>query len=603
MPRRRLRWVAAALLLSALTSSACLGSAPEANPDAGATAARPPAASAAAPAPAESNELITGAGWECLPLPGARVAGGKLIIAAGAQGLTTLNDYRLRLETREDVAISITVEADTAPGFAGLTFWNSLPPPGEGAHWYSTAAKLVLGLAAGRVRISVYDGTGATPAFQYDGRDGGQTGPLALGVQREGDTLVLRVAGAEVARTKVLGPLTGGPLFFGPNVVANKTLTVHRFVVTDGAHPRGAEIVRAVAPAAPAGAAPSLRTAAATRDRLVGAFVNQRPFRWNQQLRDVTAREFNLLSAADGFNWSMLRPARDQYQFCPADQLVAFAEANNMRVHAGHLTWSQNPDWLTKGGFSRDELIAILREHIQTVVGRYRGRIHTWNVVNEVFEYNNFGRLNRSEDRLWMRVIGPEYIDMAFRFAHEADPQAVLLFNDVDAEGTGCAARCGAGVAAGSRNLKSDALYEFVKGMLARGVPIHGVGMQAHWGARLAFPTTDPASVAPNMKRLADLGLEVWITEMDLPIVKPVTPDKLAAQTQTYRQMLEVCVAAPNCKALIIFGVDDGNYALPPFLAREGVLPQGEWTAPLLFDESFRPKPAYEALAEVLRRR
>jgi endo-1,4-beta-xylanase len=608
MPRRRLRWLAIALAASALILSACVGSAPDAGTGASEPAGGLPAASAAlspatAPTPAESNELITAAGWECLPLPGARVAGGKLILAAGAAGLTTLNDYRLRLETREDVAISITVEADTAPGIAGLQFWNSLPPPGEGTRWFTTAAKLVLGLAGGRVRISVWDGTGATPAYQYDGRDGGQSGPLVLGAQREGDALVFRVAGAEVARTKVLGPLTGGPLWFGPSVVANKTLTVHRFVVTDGAHPRGAEIVRAVAPAAPAGAAPSLRTAAAARDRLIGAYVNQRPFRWNQQLRDVAAREFGLLSAADGFNWPMLRPARDLYQFCPADDLVAFAEANNMRVHAGQLTWSQNPDWLTKGGFSRDELIAILREHIQTVVGRYRGRIHTWNVVNEVFEYNNFGRLNRAEDRLWMRVIGPEYVDMAFRWAHEADPQAVLLFNDVDAEGTLCAARCGAGVAAGSRNLKSDALYEFVKGMLARGVPIHGVGMQAHWGARLAFPTVDPASVAPNMKRLADLGLEVWITEMDLPIVKPVTPDKLAAQTQTYRQVLEICLAATNCKALIIFGVYDGGYALPPFLAREGVIAQGEWTAPLLFDESFRPKSAYEALAEVLRKR
>jgi len=101
---------------------------------------------------------------------------------------------------------------------------------------------------------------------------------------------------------------------------------------------------------------------------------------------------------------------------------------------------------------------------------------------------------------------------------------------------------------------------------------------------------------------VADLGLEVWITEMDVPIVTPVTPDKLAAQAQTYRQMFETCLAAPNCKAFIVFGVYDGGYALPPFLAREGVTAQGQWAAALLFDESFRPKPAYEALAEVLRR-
>lgn len=520
---------------------------------------------------------------------------GKLVIAAGtASGASTLNDYRLRLETREDVTISITVEADTAPGFAGIQFWNSLPPPGGAANWYRTAARLLLGLSGGRVYVAVFDGTGATLAFQYSGRDGGQTGPLALGVRREGDTLVLRVADAEVARTKVLGPLTGGPLFFGPNVVANKTLTVHGLAVTDGAHPKGAEIVRALAPAAPAGAAPSLRTGAAARDRLIGAAVVTQSLRWNQQLRDVAAREFNMLTSTEAFNWRPLRPARDQYQFCATDQVVAFAEANGMRVHAGHLSWDKNPAWLTEGKFSRDELIAILREHIQTVVGRYRGRVQAWNVVNEVFAYDNTGRLLKTDDTIWMRGIGPEYIDMAFRWAHEADPQAVLLFNDVDAEGTGCAARCGAG--GGSRNLKSDALYEFVKGMLARGVPINGVGMQTHWGARLAFPTVDPATVAPNMKRLADLGLEVWVTEMDLPIAKPVTPDKLAAQAQTYRQMLGACLAAPNCKALIVWGIYDGDS-----MAQDPRFPT--YAAPLLFDEAFRPKPAYEALANVLRGR
>src|SRR6266545_2752031 len=129
MPRRRWRWITGALAASALISSACIGGAPETSPTAtaGTTAA---VIATAAPPPAESNELITGAGWECVP--GARVADGKLVIAPGAStGSATLNDFRLRLQTREDVAISITLEADSGPGFAGLQFWNSLPPPGD----------------------------------------------------------------------------------------------------------------------------------------------------------------------------------------------------------------------------------------------------------------------------------------------------------------------------------------------------------------------------------------------------------------------------------------------------------------------------------------
>ena len=264
-------------------------------------AAIPAAIATAAPASADTNDLITDAGWECLP--GARVADGKLVVAGGATGLFKLNDYRLRLQTREDVTISITVEANTGPGVAGLTFWNSLNAPGDAANWYSTAAKLVLGLNGGRVHLAVFDGTGATPAFTYSGREGGQKGPLALSVQRVGDSLVLRVADAEVARTKVVWPLTGGPLFFGPNVQKGKALTLHRLSVTDGAHPNGAEVVYAAAPAAPAVTTPALRTGAAARGRFIGAYVSERSFRCDQQLRAITAREFNMLSVNSGVGW------------------------------------------------------------------------------------------------------------------------------------------------------------------------------------------------------------------------------------------------------------------------------------------------------------
>jgi endo-1,4-beta-xylanase len=139
-----------------------------------------------------------------------------------------------------------------------------------------------------------------------------------------------------------------------------------------------------------------------------------------------------------------------------------------------------------------------------------------------------------------------------------------------------------------------------VKGMRARDVPINGVGMQTHWGdGRMTFPAQrfDRNTVGPNMKRLADLGLDVYITEMDVTIQKPVTPDKLAAQAQDYRQMLEICLAASNCKALTAFGIHDGDAPS----AQDPQYPG--FAAPLLFDEAFRPKPAYEALAEVLRAR
>jgi hypothetical protein len=389
-----------------------------------------------------SNELIANGGWECVP--GARVVDGKLVITF-VEGVGGLNDRVLRLQTGRDVAISVAVETELGPGFAGLNFWNSQPPPGDSSSWYRNAARLSLGISGRRPYAAIFNGTGSTPAFLYTGPQPVQ-GQVTLSAAREGDAVVIRIAGAEAARTTVLGPLTGGPLYFGPGVNKGKTLTVHRITVTDGAHPNGAEIVRAMAPAAPAGAGMTLRIAAAARNRLVGTAINQRCLRWSQPARDITAREFNLITGADMFTVRLLHSARDQYQFCGADQLVAFAEANNMRVNGGPgLLWGQNPSWLADGAFSRDELIAIMHDYIRTVVGRYRGRVHIWNIANEIFEYNNTGRLAKGDQQIWMRIIGPEYIDMAFRWAHEADPQAILVLNETSAEGTKCAARCGSG--------------------------------------------------------------------------------------------------------------------------------------------------------------
>jgi endo-1,4-beta-xylanase len=547
-----------------------------------------------------TNELITNAGWECVQ--GARVVDGKLVIPF-AEGAGGLNDSTLRLQTGRDVAISVTVETELGPGFAGLNFWNSQPPPGDSSTWYRNAARLLLGISGRRPYVAMFDGMGSVPAFLYTGPQPMQ-GQVTLSAAREGNAVVIRIDGTEAVRTPVLGPLTGGPLFFGPNVNKGKTLTVHRITVTDGAHPNGAEIVRAMAPAAQAGTGLTLRAAAAARNRLIGVSLNQRILRWNQPARDIAAREFNLLTGADMFTFRLLHPARDQYQFCGADQAVAFAEANNMRVYGGPgLLWGQMPPWLTDGTFSRDELITIMREFIQTVVGHYRGRVHIWNVANEIFEYNNTGRPGKGDHQYWMRMIGPEYIDMAFRWAHEADPQAILVLNETGAEGTKCAMHCGPGNPDGSRNAKADAQYQLVKGMRARGVPIHAVGMQTHWGANKGYPTADPSSVVAQMKRLADLGLDVYITEMDVPIQKPVTPAKLAAQAETYRQMMSTCLAAANCRGLNVLGVDDSNWPEPSFLARTGSDQQGQWVAPLLFDEAFRPKPAYDALAAVLRAR
>jgi endo-1,4-beta-xylanase len=269
----------------------------------------------------------------------------------------------------------------------------------------------------------------------------------------------------------------------------------------------------------------------------------------------------------NAMKWDALRPSRDQYNFANADTIVDFAAANDMQVRGHTLIWHhQLPAWLTEGQFSSEELRAILREHILTVVGRYRGRIAAWDVVNEAVDENEPSLLRQS---LWLRGLGQDYLAMAFYWAHEADPQARLFYNDFGGEGTGG---------------KSDAVYEVVKRLLQQGVPIHGVGLQMHIGLH-DVPLRD--DVANNIARLAALGLEIHITEMDVQIQKGtgVADYDRESQAWIYQDMTTVCLRTPACKMFLVWGVTDLHSWIPRWTNRPD--------EPLLFDGAYAPKPAY----------
>lgn len=317
-------------------------------------------------------------------------------------------------------------------------------------------------------------------------------------------------------------------------------------------------------------AVPTLRSLAQAKGRYVGAAVDPRPLLGEPLYAETLAREFNMVTPENALKFGRTQPSRDRYTFRDADAIVAFARANGMAVRGHTLVWHVVlPRWLTGGAFTREELLAILRAHIATVAGRYRGQIAAWDVVNEALGNDGSWR-----DTIWYKTIGPEYVDLAFRWAREADPQARLFYNDYDCEGLGS---------------KSDAVYELVKGLRQRGVPIDGVGLHMH--VRIdASP--EPAEVAANLQRLAALGLEVHITEMDVRIDGAVTEGKLARQASIYKDMLRVCLAAENCRAFVLWGFTDRHSWIPSYFRG--------WGAALPFDEAYRPKPAYRALMEAL---
>jgi endo-1,4-beta-xylanase len=314
----------------------------------------------------------------------------------------------------------------------------------------------------------------------------------------------------------------------------------------------------------------ALRASADERGFFIGSAVNMTPFRNEPIYQDTLRREFNIIVAENAFKFDATQPARTTFNFADTDALVDFAQANNMRIRGHTLVWhNQIPSWLTGGNFSRDDVIAIMKDHISTLVGRYQGKIYAWDVVNEAID-DSTGMLRNS---FWLQNIGPDYIKMAFEFARAADPDAKLYYNDYSIEGM---------------NTKSNAVYNLVSGLKSQGEPIDGVGWQMH--------QIDGFRIGPqnqtNGQRLADLGLDISITEMDVRLTLPDTPDQLQQQALAYGDAVNFCLTQPACKALVMWGFTDKYSWIP------GTFP-GHGDA-LIFDMNYQPKPAYSALKTVL---
>jgi GH35 family endo-1,4-beta-xylanase len=290
---------------------------------------------------------------------------------------------------------------------------------------------------------------------------------------------------------------------------------------------------------------------------------------------EVLEREFNSLTPENEAKACEVQPELGRFEFDAFDSLVEFAEENEMVIHGHTLLWHQCvPNWLETAEFTREEAIEVLREHIYTVVGRYRGRIAIWDVVNEAWDGP------RLRDTPWRRLIGDDYIEIAFQFAHEADPDALLFYNDFGAE---------------EMTPKADAIYEMVADFVERGIPIHGVGMQAH----LILGNIDEEEIAENMQRIADLGLEVQITELDIRFQGAPNDNILFQQANDYRSVMETCLNAENCTAFIVWGVSDRyTWLRDPNLG----FFENPAVTPLLFDDDYQPKPAYWAVLDALAR-
>jgi endo-1,4-beta-xylanase len=319
---------------------------------------------------------------------------------------------------------------------------------------------------------------------------------------------------------------------------------------------------------------PALRQVAASTKRRIGTAVATWHFN-EAKYKATAAREFDSLTPENEMKWEAVEPQPDQFSFRGGDALVAFAEEHGMRVRGHTLVWhSQLAPWVKS--LSGDDLRAAMIRHVKTVAGHWKGKIAQWDVVNEAL--TDAGEL-RGESPF--TALGPEYLDAAFRAAHEADPDALLFYNDYEIE------------APGAR--KTEAAFGLVKRLKESGVPIHGIGFQMHVDPR-RWPT--PADIRENFQRFAALGLFIEITEMDVPVgeMPGSRDDKLAHQKALTHDIVAACLSVEKCSGITVWGVVDKYSWLadPKWGKLRGSLPHD----PLPFDDGYRAKPMHAGIAD-----
>ncbi len=314
----------------------------------------------------------------------------------------------------------------------------------------------------------------------------------------------------------------------------------------------------------------TLRQLADRRHLLIGSAVADRPLRTEADYRRVLGREFNLVEPEDAMKWSTVHPARDTYDFTAGDRLVQFAEQHGMKVRGHNLVWEKfNPAWLTSLTPSRTEAIALLRDHITAVVSHYRGKIAQWDVVNEALAEGDRGSMR---DGVWLRWIGPEYVPMAFRFAHDADPGAQLFYNDYDWRSPGP---------------KTDHILELAQHIRDSGAPIDGIGLQLH-----VLHSLNVAAERSKLRAIANAGFDVAMTEVDNRRKLPAVTAALGDQARKFGDLLGMCLAIPRCRTFNLWGFTDRHSWIP------GAFPG--FGAGTIMDKGLRPKPAFFALRRAL---
>jgi endo-1,4-beta-xylanase len=321
-------------------------------------------------------------------------------------------------------------------------------------------------------------------------------------------------------------------------------------------------------------------TAAAGQGRIpYGACVRLDPLVKERDYRTALKTYCQQLTPEGGLFWADLRPARDRFNFDMADAVLAFADRNEMAMRGHTLIWyGAMPDW-TKGISGAGAAERELTMHIERVVSRYRGRIKTWHVVNEPIDETK-GPVPGLRPNVWLQNLGEKYIDLAFRTAHAADPAAELVINEYDLE-----------CADGTSPKRRDVFLKLIRSLVARGVPLHGVGLQGHIKGQYEI---DRDGVFDFVSEIRSLGLTAHVTELD--VIDDSFPGPIAQRDAMVaaraRDFLEPICAAGRPSIIATWGITDRYTWVPIWFKRSDGLPN----RPLPLDENYQPKPLWTVI-------
>jgi endo-1,4-beta-xylanase len=306
------------------------------------------------------------------------------------------------------------------------------------------------------------------------------------------------------------------------------------------------------------------RQAPPSRHVPLGAAVDWWKLQQQAGYRELFLAHYSSLTPENEMKMDALAPSPQALDFTNSDALVGWAAEHRISVHGHALVWHrQLPAWLTQASWTPSELRSYLRRYITEVVGHFRGRVESWDVVNEPLRAD--GSRRRS---IWQRVLGEDYIADALRWAHEADPNARLYVNEFDLERPGP---------------KSRAMFRLLRDLVSQGVPVDGIGLQAHLTDQW-HPTG--AQLRRIMRRYAGLGLRVDISEMDVAI--GAGDAALAQQARIYRMVASACRRLPECGRFATWGFTDASTWL------------GSEQRPLPFSSMGAEKPAWAAIVAQL---